>query len=111
MLSSCTILIRKGFGIEPSTLAVRAAWAMMTNGGLDIKVIVMGDGIYSLLGKSGYIKDMYARFLVEEGELYIVKEDLEARGIAESQLPDGAEVVPASSIYDLIDETESVMTF
>lgn len=111
MISSCSILVRKSFGQEPATLGIRAAWAMLTNGGIDIKIILMGDGIYSLLGKTGYIKAMYDRFLGEEGEVYAIKEDLEARGIDASTLPKGIEVVEKSAVADLIDDTDSIMSF
>lgn len=111
MISSCSIIVRKPLGIEESTLAIRAGWAMMNNGGIEIKMIIMGDGLYSLLGTKGYIKDMYARFLGEDAEVYLIEEDMEARGLTEDMFPDGCEVISQSEVADLIDETESVMTF
>ena len=111
MISSCSIIIRKPFGQEPATLGIRAAWAMLTNGGLEIKIILLGDGIYSVLGKTGYVKSMYERFLGEEGEVYAVQEDLEARGIDEDDLPDGVEVVASAKIAGIVGDTDSVMTF
>ena len=111
MISSCSIIIRKPFGQEPATLGIRAAWAMLTNGGIDIKIILMGDGIYSVLGQSGYVKSMYERFLGEDGEVYAVKEDLEARGIDRNDLPDGVEVVPSAKIAGIVDDGDSIMTF
>ncbi len=111
MISSCSIIVRKPLGIEPSTLAIRAGWAMLTNGGLDIKMIVMGDGLYSLLGKTGYIKDMYVRYLGEDGEVYLVEEDMKERGLTEDMFPDGVEVISQDEVAGIIDETDSVMTF
>lgn len=111
MLDSCSIIIRKPLGHEAATLGVRAAWAMLTNASLDIKVILLGDGVYSPLGKSGYVKDMFERFLGEDGEVYAVKEDLEARYVPEDSLPDGVKVIPASEVSELVNDTDSVMTF
>lgn len=111
MISSCSVIIRKPLGQESATLGIRAAWAMLTNASLDITVLLMGDGVYSVLGKSGYIKQMFTRFLGEEGKVCAVKEDLEARGLSVSDLPDGVEEIAASEVFDLLDESDSVMTF
>lgn len=111
MISSASIIIRKPYGQEPATLGIRAAWAMLTNGGIDIKIILMGEGVYAVLGKTGYIKTMFERFIGEEGEVYAVKEDLEERGISTSDLLDGIEVVERSAVAGLIEDTESVVTF
>ena len=111
MLDSCSIIIRKPLGHEYATLGIRAAWAMLTNASLDIKVLVMGDGVYSLLAKTGYVKDMFERFIAEEGEVYAIKEDLAARGLDEGSLPDGVELIDAGDVSELVMNTDSVMTF
>lgn len=111
MISSCSVIIRKSLGQEPATLGIRAAWAMLSNADIEVKIILMGDGVYSVLGKSGYMKRLYERFLGEEGEAYAIKEDLEARGLDADALPAGTSVVAASEISALIGDTDSVMTF
>ena len=111
MLDSCSIIIRKPLGHEYATLGIRAAWAMMANASLEIKVVLLGDGVYSLLAKDGYVKDMFERFIEEEGEVYAVKEDLAERGLDEDSLPDGVEIVEADELSELVLETDSVMTF
>ncbi|MDL2267269.1 DsrE family protein [Desulfovibrio sp. OttesenSCG-928-G15] len=110
MISSCTVLIRKPLGKEEATLGIRSAWAMFSSAGMDVKIILLGDGIYSVLGKSGYVKNLFARFLGEEGEIHAVKEDMEQRGIEESMLPDGITVTPAADIPEVLGEG-SVLTF
>ncbi len=111
MISSCSIIVRKPLGQEAATLGIRAAWAMMANSGMDVSVILMGDGIYSVLGKSGYIRDLYRKFLDENGAVYAVTEDMEARGIEAGQLPEGIEPLAASGVYGIVEATDSVMTF
>ncbi len=111
MISSCSVIVRKPLGQEPSTLGIRAAWAMMANSGIEVSVILMGDGIYSVLGKSGYIRDLYRKFLDENGTVYAVTEDMEARGIEADQLPEGIEPLAAADVYGIVDDTDSIMTF
>lgn len=111
MLDSCSIIIRKPLGHEYATLGIRAAWAMLTGGGLEIKIILLGDGVYSVLAKEGYVKDMFERFMAEDGEVYAVKQDLAERGLYEASLPDGIELVEAAAVSEIILDTDSVMTF
>lgn len=111
MLGSCSIIIRKPLGSEPATLGIRAAWAMFTNASIEIKLLLMGDGVYSVLGKSGYVPGLFSRFISEGGEVYAIKEELEAKDIGQDMLPEGVQVVAADDVNDLIEETESVMTF
>lgn len=111
MLDSCSVIIRKPLGHEYATLGVRAAWAMLTNGSLEVKIILMGDGVYSLLAKDGYVKDMFKRFMGEDGEVYAVKEDLAERGLDEDALPEGIELIEASAVSEIVLDTDSVMTF
>lgn len=111
MISSCSILIRKGPAQEPAVLGVRAAWAMFGSGGIDVKIILMADGIYSVLGRNDYLATMYARFIGEVGKVYAVEEDMNARGIKPASLPEGIVVTPAAGVAALIDDADSVMTF
>lgn len=111
MLDSCSIIIRKPLGHEYATLGVRAAWAMLTNASLEIKIILLGDGVYAALAKEGYVKDMFERFMAEDGAIYAVKEDLAERGLDEDNLPEGVELVAASEVSEIVLDTDSVMTF
>lgn len=111
MISSCSVIIRKPMGAEAATLGVRAAWAMFTNASLDVSIILMGDGVYSALGKDGYIKQMYERFIGQDGNVYAVQEDLQARGVDAKTLPQGVSVIPASQVSGLVEDSDSIMTF
>lgn len=111
MIGSCSIIIRKPLANEAATLGIRAAWAMFTNASIEIKLILMADGVYSILGKAGYAKKLFARFLDEGGEVYAIQEDLEARGINSALLPEGVTILEGDKVFALLEETESVMTF
>lgn len=111
MLDSCSIIIRKPLGHEYAALGIRAAWAMLTNAGLEIKVILLGDGVYSALAKDGYVKDMFERFMGEDGAVYAVKEDLTERGLAKDNLPGGIEVIAALEVSEIVMDTDAIMTF
>lgn len=111
MLDSCSIIIRKPPGHEYVTLGARAAWAMLTSGGLAVKVVLIGDGVYSALAKDGYVKSLFDRFMEEDGEIYAVKEDLAERGLGNSSIPNGIELIGSSDISEIVLDADSVMTF
>lgn len=111
MLDSCSVIIRKALGSEQAVLGVRAAWAMMGNGGLEVKVLLMGEGVYSALGRGGYVRGMFERFIAEDGKVYAISEDLAERGISEGSLPSGVELVPAAEVSELVLDSGAVMTF
>ena len=96
---------------EVATLGIRAAWAMFTNANIEVKLILMSDGVYSILGKAGYVSNLFKRFLKEGGEVYALREDLDARGIDDASLPEGVTILEGDKVFDLLEETESVMTF
>ena len=111
MLDTCSIIIRKPLGNEQATLGIRAAFAMQTNAGLPVKVVLMGDGLYSVLSSQGYVKELFGRFMGEDGEVYAILEDMAERGLSEDQMPDGIMYIAASEVSELVLETDSVMTF
>lgn len=111
MLDSCTIVIRKPLGHEYAVLGVRAAWAMLSNGGLEIRIVLLGDGVYSGLAKEGYIKNMLERFIEEDGAVYAVEEDLAERGLDAANLPQGVQVIASADVSELALDADSVMTF
>jgi len=110
MINSSVVLIRKACGHEYALLGMRAAWAMLA-AGLEAKVLLMGEGVYSVLGKGGYLNELCARFLEQGGAIYAVREDLANAGLDEKSLPPGMSVIPASKLPQLAQEADSIMTF
>ena len=110
MINSCVVLIRKPCGHEHALLGVRASWAMLA-AGLEVTVLIMGQGIFSVFGENGYLSDLYVRFLEQGGLVYAVLEDLEEAGMDVKSLPFDIAVIPASEVPPLVQKTTSVMTF
>ena len=110
MISSCVVLIRKPCGHEHALLGMRAAWAMLA-AGLEATVLVMGEGVYSIFGKDGYLSDVYQRFLEQGGPVYAVREDLENAGLDEASLPPGVAAIPVAEVPPLVQKAAAVMTF
>lgn len=108
MLGSCSILIRKAPAQEEAILGFRAAWAMFSNANLDMKIFLMGDGVYSAFLK-GYAHSLLQRFIEADGEAYAIEEDVKARGI--ESMPEGVRVIPAADVPGLLEDTESIMSF
>ena len=111
MISSCAVIIRKPYAREEATLGIRAAWAMHSAGGVEVTLILMGDGVFSLLGKSGYIPNLYEQFMADEGAVYAIQEDLAVRSVDEAALPKSVTVLPASGVSALVRDVDAVMSF
>lgn len=111
MISSCAVIIRKPYAREEVTLGIRAAWAMHSAGGVDVTVILMGDGVFGILGKVGYVPGLFGQFMEQEGPVYAVREDMAARSVDEARLPPGVTALPASGVAALVAEVDAIMTF
>lgn len=111
MLGSCSIIIRKAPGREEATLGVRAAWAMLTNAGLEVSLVFMGDGVYSAFAGPGYLRGLLERFCAESDTAFVVREDLEERGLDVASLPEGVRLTSAAEVGDMVQDTESILTF
>ena len=118
MANSVLVLITKSpYGFEEAFAGLRLALAMGVNG-MKTSVLMMEDGVFNSLGtqKSEAVKmpsniEATKELYDFEIPVYVVKEDLEARAIAESKLFDGLKVIPASKAKELLAEYEVVTTF
>jgi sulfur relay protein TusB/DsrH len=118
MASSTLVLITKSpYGLEEAFAGLRLALAMGVNG-MKTSVLMLEDGVYNALAtqKSDVVKmpsNMEATKELYDFDIpvYVVKEDLEARGIPESKLFEGLKVVPASAARQLLSEHDVTTTF
>ena len=118
MANSILVLItRSPYGLEEAFAGLRLALAMGVNG-MKTSVLMIEDGVFNALGtqKSEAVKmpsniEATKELYDFEIPVYVVKEDLAARGIPESKLFDGLKVVPASKAKELLAEHEVVTTF
>lgn len=118
MASSALVLITKApYGLEEAFAGLRLALAMGVNG-MKTSVLLMEDGVYNALAtqKSDVVKmpsnmDATKELYDFDVPVYVVKEDLDARGIPESKLFEGLKVVPASTARQLLAEHDVTTTF
>jgi len=118
MAGSMLVLITKPpYGLEDAFAGLRLGLAMAVNG-MKTSVLMLEDGVFNAVAAQKpeairmpsnieATKELYDF----EVPVYVVKEDLAARGISESQLFEGLKVVPASDIRKLVAEHEVVTTF
>lgn len=118
MASSILVLITKPpYGLEEAFAGLRMALAMGVNG-MKTSVLFVEEGVYNAVGKQradalrmpsniDATKDLY-EFDVP---VYVVSEDLEARGIQESRLFEGLKVIPAVKARELMAKHDVVTTF
>jgi sulfur relay protein TusB/DsrH len=118
MASSTLVLITKApYGLEEAFAGLRLALAMGVNG-MKTSVVMIEDGVYNALGTQKPEAVRMPSNMEATKELYdfdvpvyVVKEDLAARGIPESKLFDGLKVVPAAKAKDLLAEHDLTTTF
>ena len=118
MASSTLVLItRSPYGLEEAFAGLRLALAMGVNG-MKTSVLMLEDGVYNAVGtqRSEIVKmpsniEATKELYDFEIPVYVVKEDLAARGIPESRLFEGLKVVPASDAKKLLEEHDVVTTF
>lgn len=118
MATSILVLITKPpYGLEEAFAGLRLALAMGVNG-MKTSVLMVGDGVYNAIGSQraealkmpsnvDATKDLYDF----DVDVYVVKEDLEAREIPESKLFEGLKTVPEARAKELLAEHDVVTTF
>jgi len=118
MASSTLVLITKApYGLEEAFAGLRLALAMGVNG-MKTSVLLLEDGVYNALAtqnadavKMPSNMDATKELYDFDVPVYVVKEDLDARGIPESKLFEGLKVVPASTARQLLAEHDVTTTF
>lgn len=118
MASSVLVLITKApYGLEEAFAGLRLALAIGVNG-MKTTVLMLEDGVFNAVGsqKSEAIKmpsniEATKELYDFEVSVFVVKDDLEARGISEAKLFDGLKVIPATKVKDLVAEHDLVTTF
>jgi len=118
MAGSILVLVTKApYGLEEAFAGLRLALAMGVNG-MKTSVLMMEDGVFNAVGtqKPEAVKmpsniEATKELYDFEVPVYVVKEDLAARGIPESKLFEGLKVVPAAKAKDMLAEHDVVTTF
>ena len=115
--STLVLVMRSPYGLEEAFAGLRLALAMAVNG-MKTSVVLAEDGVYNALAsqKAEAVKmpsnmDATKELYDFDVPVYVVKEDLDERGISESMLFEGLKVVPASKIKELVDEHSVVTPF
>lgn len=111
MLSTINVVVRKAPGLEPAVLGLRAAYAMLANGGFETRLIYMGDGVFNLLGLPGYMGGLLERFQEEGGMVCVLESSLEERGLSADDLLKGTEILDGEAAAEMIQEAEATTTF
>ncbi len=118
MANSILVMITKPpYGLEEAFAGLRMALAMGVNG-MKTTVLLQEDGVYNAVGTQKPEAVKMPSNIEATKELYdfdipvfVVKEDLEGRGIQESMLFEGLKTVPAVKVKDMIAEHDLVTTF
>lgn len=118
MAQSLLVLItRPPYGLEEAFAGLRLGLAMAVNG-MKTSVLMLEDGVFNAVGSQKpeavkmpsnieATKDLYDF----DVSVYVVREDLDARGIPESKLFEGLKVVESAKIKDILAEHDLVTTF
>ena len=118
MANSILVLITKApYGLEEAFAGLRLGLAMGVNG-MKTSVLMIEDGVFNAVStqKPEAVKmpsniEATKELYDFDVPVYVVKEDLAARGIPESKLFEGLKVVPAAQARDLLKEHDVVTTF
>ncbi|MGQ9588353.1 MAG: DsrH/TusB family sulfur metabolism protein [Thermoplasmata archaeon] len=118
MANSTLVLITKPpYGLEDAFAGLRLALAMSVNG-MKTSVLMLEDGVYNAIAaqKAEAVKmpsniEATKELYDFDVPVYVVKEDLEARGIPESKLFDGLRPIHSEKTRELIAEHDVVTTF
>lgn len=118
MATSIMVLVTKPpYGLEEAFAGLRLALAMGVNG-MKTSVLMLEDGVFNAIGsqKAEALKmpsnvDATKELYDFDVPVYVVKEDLEARGIPESKLFEGLKTVSEAQARELLAEHDVVTTF
>ncbi len=118
MANSVLVMISKPpYGLEEAFAGLRMALAMGVNG-MKTTVLMVEDGVYNAVGTQRPEAVKMPSNIEATKELYdfdipvfVVKEDLEGRGILESKLFEGLKTIPAEKVKDLVADHDLVTTF
>ncbi len=118
LAKSVLVMITKPpYGLEEAFAGLRMALAMGVNG-MKTTVLMLEDGVYNAVGSQKPEAVKMPSNIEATKELYdfdipvfVLKEDLEGRGIPESNLFGGLKTLPAAKVKDLVAEHELVTTF
>ena len=111
MLHSMNVVVRKAPGDEAAILGLRAAWAVMSGGGLDTQLVYMNDGVFNLLGVPGYAGGLLERFIEEGGGVSVLRDSMEERGLSEKDFIKGVNVVDKDDVADMVQDADATATF
>jgi len=118
MANSTLVMITKApYGLEDAFAGLRLALAMGVNG-MKTTVVMVEDGVFNAIktqrpeavkmpSNIEATKELYDF----EIPVYVVKEDLAARGVSEANVFDGLKLVPASALKSLVADHDVVTTF
>lgn len=118
MANSILVLITKPpYGLEEAFAGLRLALAFAVNG-MKTTVVMIGDGVYNAVKEQradairmpsniDATKDLFDF----DASVFVVREDLASRGIAESRLFDGLKIIDSSDLMGIVKEHDVVTTF
>lgn len=111
------MITKPPYGLEDAFAGLRLALAMAVNG-LKTSVIMTEDGVYNAIGKQkpeAVAMPSNVEATVElfdfDVPVYVVREDLEERGISESALFEGLKMVDRSALKTMLAEHDVSTTF
>lgn len=110
MINSACFIVSKPLGVELSALGIRTAWACH-QGGFEAKLLYVEEGVWCLTGSPGYQTSMLKDFLGADGEVFVTREDLERRGLAEDDLLEGVAVIEAGDVAAICEDCDTVNYF
>jgi len=118
MANSTLVLITKApYGLEEAFAGLRLALAMGVNG-MKTSVVMVEDGVYNAVStqKPETVKmpsniEATKELYDFDIPVYVVREDLEERGMAVSKVFEGLKVIPAGYLKALLADYDVVTTF
>lgn len=77
----------------------------------EVYVYLIGDGVYC--ARKGHQQSVKIQKIIENGRLYALSEDLEARGISPGQTFPGTEIIPGypELVVAIMEDMDQVLTF
>jgi len=115
--STLVVITKPPYGLEEAFAGLRLALAIGVNG-MKTSVVMLEDGVYNAVGtqKPEAVKmpsniDATKELYDFDIPVYVVREDLAARGIPETRLFEGLKVIPAATVRDLVADHDVVTTF